>query len=94
MGRVKYFPESTIVALIQKMFELSLGGHILLGGDNARSSYWKSYGGGPGMSYILRSFLPRLRREGFLDEQIEQLSSRNASAAFAFATRPSGASPR
>lgn len=85
MGRVKYFPESTIVELIRKMFELSLGGHILLGGDNARSSYWKSYGGGPGMAYFLRSFLPRLRREGFVEEHIEQLSSRNASAAFAFA---------
>ena len=40
-GRVKYFPESTIVELIRRMFELSLGDHILLGGDNARRSYWE-----------------------------------------------------
>lgn len=87
MGRIKYFPESTIVELIRKMFDLSLGSQILLGGDNARRSYWKSYGGNPGMSYILRSFLPRLKREGFSDDQIEQLSTHNAGKAFAFAAQ-------
>lgn len=83
-GRVKYFPESTVVELIRKMFEMSLGGSILLGGDNARRSYWKSYGGGPGIAYQLRRFLPRLRREGFCDSQIDQLVVKNAAAAFAF----------
>jgi phosphotriesterase-related protein len=86
-GRVKYFPESTIVELLRRMFELSLGGHILLGGDNARRSYWKSYGGGPGVAYLLRSFVPRLKREGFTEEQVQQLLTTNAAAAFAFATR-------
>jgi len=85
MGRIKYFPESTVVELIRKMFELSVGSQILLGGDNARRSYWKSYGGGPGMAYIQRTFLPRLQREGFSNEHIEQLSTRNAARAFAFA---------
>jgi predicted metal-dependent phosphotriesterase family hydrolase len=84
-GRVKYFPESTIVDLLRKMFELSLGNHILLGGDNARRSYWKAYGGGPGVAYLLRSFLPRLKREGFTEEQVQQLVTGNAAAAFAFA---------
>lgn len=84
-GRVKYFPESTIVELMRKMFELSLGDHILLGGDNARRSYWKSYGGGPGVAYLLRSFLPRLKREGFTEAQVDQLVTTNAAAAFGFA---------
>jgi 5-phospho-D-xylono-1,4-lactonase len=87
MGRVKYFPESTIVELLRKMFDLSMGSRILLGGDNARRSYWKSHGGGPGMAYILRSFLPRLQREGFSIEQIKQLSTTNASEAFALAEK-------
>jgi phosphotriesterase-related protein len=89
MGRIKYFPESTIVELLRKMFDLSVGSQILLGGDNARRSYWKSYGGNPGMSYILRSFLPRLKREGFSDEQIERLSTHNAGKAFTFAAMQS-----
>jgi predicted metal-dependent phosphotriesterase family hydrolase len=73
------------VDLLRKMFELSLGNHILLGGDNARRSYWKAYGGGPGVAYLLRSFLPRLKREGFTEEQVQQLVTGNAAAAFAFA---------
>jgi phosphotriesterase-related protein len=95
-GRVKYFPESTIIDLIRKMFEISLGGHLLLGGDNARRSYWKSYGGGPGIAYLLRSFLPRLKREGFSDAQVQQLAAQNASSAFAFSSNisaPKGLSP-
>lgn len=84
-GRIKYFPESTIVELIRKMFEMSVGDHILLGGDNARRSYWKSYGGGPGVAYLLRLFLPRLKREGFTEEQIQLLVTGNPSVAFAFA---------
>ena len=88
-GRVKYFPESTIVELLQKIFDLSLGNHILLGGDNARRSYWKSYGGGPGVAYILRSFIPRLRAEGFSEEHIQQLLVKNAAAAFAFSSNTS-----
>lgn len=91
-GRIKYFPESTIVELLRKMFDISLGGQILLGGDNARRSYWKSYGGGPGVAYLLRSFVPRLRREGFAESHIEQLTATNASAAFGFA-EPASASP-
>jgi predicted metal-dependent phosphotriesterase family hydrolase len=84
-GRVKYFPESTIVELMRKMFEISLGDHILLGGDNARRSYWKSYGGGPGVAYLLRSFLPRLKRQGFTDAQVDQVMKTNAANAFGFA---------
>ncbi len=83
-GRVKYFPESTIIDLIRKMFDLSCGGNILLGGDNARRSYWKAYGGGPGVAYLLRSFIPRLKREGFHDEQIQSLFEKNPAAAFSF----------
>lgn len=84
MGRVKYFPESTVVTLIQKMCELNLESQILLGGDNARRSYWRAYGGGPGMSYIPRCFLPRLAREGLSSQHITQMTTINAGRAFAF----------
>jgi phosphotriesterase-related protein len=84
---VKYFPESTIVELMRKMFELSLGPHLLLGGDNARRSYWKAYGGGPGIAYILRSFVPRLISEGFSQQQVQQILVSNAASAFRFCER-------
>jgi len=87
-GRVKYFPESTLVALIRGMFEANLGGQILLGGDNARRSYWKAYGGGPGIAYTLERFVPRLRSEGFTQTQIDQILIGNPAKAFAL-MRPS-----
>lgn len=83
-GRIKYFPESTVIELLRKMFEASLAGHILFGGDNARRSYWKAYGGGPGLAYLLERFVPRLRREGFAEEHIRQLFVLNPARAFAF----------
>jgi 5-phospho-D-xylono-1,4-lactonase len=83
-GRVKYFPESTLIALIRGMFEAGLGGHLLLGGDTARRSYWKAYGGGPGMAYTLEHFVPRLRREGFTAEHIDQILIQNPARAFTF----------
>jgi phosphotriesterase-related protein len=70
------------------MFEAGLGGHILLGGDNARRSYWKAYGGGPGMAYTLERFVPRLRAEGFTQNEIDEILIRNPAKAFAF-MRPS-----
>jgi phosphotriesterase-related protein len=83
-GRIKYFPESTIVGLIRRMFELGLGPHILLGGDNARRSYWKAYGGGPGLAYVRASFIPRLLAEGFSQQEVNQIEIQNAARAFAF----------
>ena len=85
-GRVKYFPESTLIALIRAMFDAGLGDHVLLGGDTARSSYWKAYGGGPGMAYTLEHFVPRLRREGFTADQVRQMLVHNPARAFAFAS--------
>jgi len=83
-GRVKYFPESTIIDLISKMFEIGMGGQILLGGDTAQRSYWKANGGATGIAYILERFIPRLRREGFQEQQISAMLVDNPARAFAF----------
>ena len=85
-GRVKYFPESTLIALMRGMFEANLGNHVLLGGDMARRSYWKAYGGGPGIAYTLEHFVPRLRNEGFSGKEIQQILVENPARAFAFAS--------
>jgi hypothetical protein len=37
---------------------------IMLGMDAARRGYWRSYGGGPGLSYLLTDFSAQLRAEG------------------------------
>jgi phosphotriesterase-related protein len=37
---------------------------IMLGMDAARRTYWKAYGGAPGLSFLLDTFAPRLRSVG------------------------------
>ena len=50
------------------------GGLIQLGNDLGRPSYWRSYGGGPGLDFILTQFVPRLLSQGieqhFIDEML------------------------
>ncbi len=76
-SRIKYQPENLVVALMRGMFDAGLGDHILLGGDMARRSYWKAYGGGPGFDYLLAKFTPRLRDEGFTDAELETVWHHN-----------------
>jgi NAD(P)-dependent dehydrogenase (short-subunit alcohol dehydrogenase family) len=59
------------------MFDAGYGRHILLGGDMARRSYWKAYGGGPGFDYLLTVFTERLRGEGFSDGEITAIWHKN-----------------
>jgi len=76
-GRIKYQPEHIVIDLMRRLFDAGLGSQIVLGGDMARRSYWKAYGGGPGLDYLLTHFTPRLRREGFTESEIEQLWEKN-----------------
>ena len=69
-GRIKYQSETVVINLMRDMFEAGFGANLLLGGDMARRSYWKAYGGGPGLEYLLTTFTPRLRAEGFSDEEL------------------------
>ncbi len=72
-SRIKYQPEHIVVNLMRELFDAGLGGQILLGGDMARRSYWKAYGGGPGFDYLLTKFTPRLRAEGFTDAELQMI---------------------
>jgi phosphotriesterase-related protein len=82
-GRTKYWPDSTILALIAELAERGHAGRILLGGDTGRRSMLRAYGGGPGMDYVFARFKPRLERE--LGAGLsEQIFVRNPARAFAF----------
>ena len=76
-SRVKYQSEHLVVELMRTLFDEGLGERILLGGDMARRSYWKAYGGGPGFDYLLTKFTPRLRDEGFTDAELETIWHHN-----------------
>lgn len=68
-GRTRYQPENVTVDLMRRLFDAGYGGNLLLGGDRARRSYWRAYGGGPGLDYVLTSFTRRLLEEGFSKEE-------------------------
>ena len=84
ISRTKYFPDSTIVDLICGMVEAHFGGRILLAMDMGPRTMWTSYGGGPGMSYLARTFLPKLRQAGLSRQQIDTLTTHNPAAALTF----------
>ncbi len=57
---------------------------VMLGTDGARASYWRSYGGGPGLDYLLRDFSDRARRLGVTDAELDAVFRANPARAYAF----------
>lgn len=63
LGKNKYGPESNRIEAIINLIKSGHTNQILLGGDTARKSYYKSYGYGLGLEWILKKWIPR-----FIDE--------------------------
>ena len=80
LSKIKYATEQTRIEIILELVRSGYGERILLSGDMARQSYMTAYGGGPGFSYILKVFLPRLRMQmadaGFAHREIERIVER------------------
>jgi 5-phospho-D-xylono-1,4-lactonase len=85
-GRTKYWPDSTILALIADLAERGHAERLLLGGDTGRRSMLRAYGGGPGLDYVFARFKPRLERE-LGRELCDQIFVANPARAFAFRVR-------
>lgn len=73
--------------LIVALFGGGFGGQIMLGMDAAKYQYWRSYGGGPGLTFLLDRFWPRLREMGMGADDFETIFRRNPARAYAFAER-------
>ncbi len=54
-------PDSAIVDCLVRVVEVGDPARLLLGGDVARRSRYRAYGGMPGLDYLPKRFLPRLR---------------------------------
>jgi 5-phospho-D-xylono-1,4-lactonase len=85
-GRTKYWPDSTILALIADLAGRGYADRLLLGGDTGRRSMLRAYGGGPGLDYVFARFKPRLERE-LGRELSDQIFVANPARAFAFRAR-------
>lgn len=76
-GKTKYGPDEYRNGVLQRLIDAGQGKRILLGNDLGRPSYWRSYGGGPGLDFVLTKYIPRLRNEQFSSEAIEDLLIHN-----------------
>lgn len=82
-SRQKYQPDSVAVQLVAHAAEAGYADKILFGMDLARRSYYPGYSGGPGLTYLLARFIPRLRASG-LGAIVPLLFEANPARAFAF----------
>jgi predicted metal-dependent phosphotriesterase family hydrolase len=64
MARFKYWPDSVLLDCLLRVVSQGGAGRLLLGGDVARRTAFRSYGGLPGMTYLPRRFVPRLAEMG------------------------------
>lgn len=63
-GRTKYWPDNVLVDCLVSVAQRGGAGRLLLGGDVARRSSFRAYGGLPGMAYLPSVFVPRVARAG------------------------------
>jgi predicted metal-dependent phosphotriesterase family hydrolase len=63
IGKIKYAPESTRIQCILDLVKRGYQKQILVSGDTARKSYYKSYGNGLGLGYIIENWVPRFIEE-------------------------------
>ena len=57
---------------------------IVVGMDAARRSYWKAYGGGPGLSYLVTTLRPLLANRGLSEMLLDNLYTHNPRRAYTF----------
>ncbi len=82
VGRIKYRPDSQLLDLIA-------GGRqdrMMLGLDLGQRDYFRAFGGGPGLGYLMKRFVPRLRKR-IGDDAVRGILVENPARAFAV-TKP------
>lgn len=84
-GKAKYLPDADRVALVEALAGRGHLDQLMLSGDMARRSSWRSTGGGPGLAHIPRTILPMLRERGFDADAMTRLTVGNAARFLAFA---------
>ncbi len=72
-GKVKYYPDSTRVALIKSLISHGHIDQMLISGDMGRASYLEAYGGGPGFRFIKTKFIARLLDEGISEADVHRI---------------------
>ncbi len=92
MARHREAPDSAIIACLEQTTATETGAaRVLLGGDVARASRYRAYGGLPGLDYLATRFLPRLVSVLGAD-LTRRLTTANPASFLAFIPTPVGES--
>jgi phosphotriesterase-related protein len=59
---------------------------IMLGMDAARPAYWRSYGGSPGLCFLLNEFSVKMRERGITEEQWRKVFVATPASAYCFSS--------
>jgi len=86
-SKVKYYPDSVRIELLRRLIDAGYLAQLLVSGDMGRQSYLRAYGGGPGFTYILQKFIPRLLKEGFTQAEVDTIFIKNPARILAFEPR-------
>jgi phosphotriesterase-related protein len=70
-------PLPDLARAILHLFEGGFGQKILFAGDLARRSYWRCYGGRPGLDYLLEGLDQDLMKLGFTREMLATIWNKN-----------------
>ena len=73
------------IALLLAMVEAGFGAQIVLGMDAARQGYYRAYGGGPGLAYLLGEFSTIMEGAGLGPDRRRAFFVDNPARIFAFA---------
>lgn len=76
-------PENPTLDLLGKLLP-DFPGQIMLGMDAARPSYWTSYGGNPGLTWLLADFTRMMRSRGMTDELWNRIFITNPASTYRF----------
>lgn len=87
--RWKSGQDNGTLTLLEWMLEDGFGGQLMLGLDAARQGYWTTYGGSPGMAFLLGDFSAAMASRGIDAEARHRIFVTNPAAAYAFAV-PAG----
>jgi len=77
ISKTKYWPVSMTVNILKKLVKEGFQEQIMLSLDFGHWTDLKAYGCGPGYTYILEKFIPRLKNEGFKETTIDDFMINN-----------------
>ena len=83
IGKTKYATDQARADMLIRLVKAGFAEKLLLGGDYARLSYWKSHGGNLGPAFLLTNFVPLLLQSGLPQTEVDHMIMNNPRKALA-----------